>query len=346
MPFEPLEQVRVGQTALTISRLGFGSASIAGLFAAVSDDQATAMLQHTWDLGVRYFDTAPQYGFGLAERRLGAFLRQQPRDSFVLSTKVGRLLRPGTPEQLAAPTNFHGVTDDRPMFDFSRDGTRRSLAESLERLGLDRVDIVYLHDPDDHWHEAIDGAYPVLHDLRDEGVVGAIGAGMNQAEMLTRFAREADMDVFLCAGRYTLLDQSALAELLPACEPRGISLVIGGLLNSGILADPTAGARFDYEMAPATLLERAQGIRDVCQRHDVPLLAAAMQFPLAHPRVASILAGVRKPAHLDDYPPGMRLAIPDALWADLRAEGLIDPAAPVPTSTDLSTAPRPVPGAG
>lgn len=346
MPFEPLEQVPVGRTGLTISRLGFGSASIAGLFSAVSDAEAMAMLEHTWDLGVRYFDTAPQYGFGLAERRLGAFLRQRPRDSFVLSTKVGRLLRPGTPVQLAAATNFHGVTDDRPVFDFSRDGTQRSLDESLGRLGLDRVDIVYLHDPDDHWQAAIDGAYPVLHELRDQGVVGAIGAGMNQAGMLARFAREADMDVFLCAGRYTLLDQSALPELLPACETRGITLVIGGLLNSGILADPTAGARFDYETAPPELLARAQGIRDVCQRHDVPLLAAAMQFPLAHPRVAGILAGVRTPAHLDDYPAGMRLSIPDALWTDLRAERLIDARAPVPASTAPVITPRSTPAAG
>jgi D-threo-aldose 1-dehydrogenase len=292
------------------------------------------MLEHAWDLGLRYFDTAPQYGFGLAERRLGGFLRQHPRDSYVLSTKVGRLLRPGTAEQLAQPTNFHGVSDDRPVFDFSRDGTRRSLDESLERLGVERIDIVYLHDPDDYWQAAIDGAYPVLHELRDQAVIGAIGAGMNQTEMLTRFAREADMDVFLCAGRYTLLDQSALADLLPMCETRGISLVIGGLLNSGILANPTPGARFDYEAAPIELLARAQGIRDVCQRHDVPLLAAAMQFPLAHPRVASILAGVRTPAHLDDYPAGMRLSIPDALWADLRAEGSIDAAAPVPFAGD------------
>ncbi|MCY7417505.1 MAG: aldo/keto reductase [Chloroflexi bacterium] len=346
MPFEPFEQVPVGQTTLTISRLGFGSASIAGLFSAVSDDQAMAMLQHTWDLGVRHFDTAPLYGFGLAERRLGGFLRQQPRDSYVLSTKVGRLLRRGTPEELAAPAEFHGVTDDRPVWDFSRDGVRRSLDASLERLGSGRIDIVYLHDRDDHWQQAIDEAYPALHVLRAQGVIGAIGAGMNQAEMLSRFVHEADMDVFLCAGRYTLLDQSGLVELLPACEARGSSLVIGGLLNSGILADPSPGARFDYAVASPDVLARAQGIREVCERHDVPLLAAAMQFPLAHPRVASILAGVRKPAHLDDYPPGMRLAIPDALWAYLRAERLIDPAAPVPTSTVPSTAARSGPDAG
>ncbi len=253
---------------------------------------------------------------------------------------VGCYDRP-RPRQLAEPSQFHGVPELRPAWDFSRDGIMRSLDESLQRLGLDRIDIVYIHDPDDHWQEAIDDAYPALHDLRAQGVIGAIGAGMNQAEMLARFARETDMDVFLCAGRYTLLDQSALPELLPACEARGISLVIGGLLNSGILADPAPGARFDYQAAPEAVLARAQGIRDVCRRHQVPLLAAAMQFPLAHPRVASILAGVRRPAHLDDYPAGMRLPIPDALWDDLRSSGLIAPSAPTPVDRGLI---RPTPG--
>lgn len=332
MPFEPFAKAQVGHTGLSITRLGFGSASIAGLFTAVAESDAIAMIEHAWASGVRYFDTAPQYGFGQAERRLGSVLRGQPRASYVLSTKVGRLLRAATPEQLALPTNFHDVPDVRPVFDFSRDGIRRSLDESLERLGVDGIDIVYLHDPDDHWQAAIDDAYPVLHDLRDQGVIGAIGAGMNQAAMLARFAREADMDILLCAGRYTLLDQSALVELLPACEARGISVVVGGVLNSGILVNPVPGALFDYQEAPSAWLARAQGIRAACDRHGVPLLAAAMQFPMAHPRVAGILAGVRKPAHLDDYPAGMRHAIPDALWADLQAEGLILAEAPVPSA--------------
>jgi D-threo-aldose 1-dehydrogenase len=330
MPFEPFDEVPVGGTAVKVSRLGFGSASIAGLYSAVTEPDAIAMIEHTWDAGVRHFDTAPQYGFGLAERRLGSVLRQHPRDSYVLSTKVGRLLRPGSAEQLAQPTHFRGVTDDRPTWDFSRDGVRRSLDESLQRLGTERIDIVYLHDPDDHWQQAIGEAYPALHELREQGVIRAIGAGMNQAEMLTRFAHEADMDVFLCAGRYTLLDQSGLAELLPACDAKGISLVIGGLMNSGVLANPTPGARFDYQEVRPEVLARAQGIRSVCERHGIPLLAAAIQFPLAHPRVAAILAGVRQPAHLDAYPEGMRLPIADALWADLRSEGLIAADAPVP----------------
>ena len=331
MPFEPFQEVPVGRTGIQVTRLGFGTAPIGGLYAAVAAADGIAMCEHAWDLGVRYFDTAPQYGYGLAERRVGTVLRQQPRDSYVLSTKVGRLIRPASAEELAQPSTFAGTTDERPVWDFSRDGVRRSLDESLARLGVDRVDIVFLHDPDDHWQAAIDEAYPALHDLRAQGVIGAIGAGMNQAEMLARFAREAEMDVFLCAGRYTLLDQSALPELMPVCEQRGISLVIGGVMNSGILANPAAGARYDYAEAPAEMVERAQGVRAVCERHGVPLRAAAMQFPLAHPQVCSVVAGVRTPAHLDEYRDWMRLPIPDALWADLRAEGLIAAGAPVPS---------------
>ena len=333
MPFDPLKQVPVGGSGLAVTRLGFGSASIAGLYSAVAEADAFAMIEHAWATGVRYFDTAPQYGYGQAERRLGTILRQHPRDSYVLSTKVGRLLRPATTEQLAEPSNFHGVPDDRPVWDFSRDGVRRSLDESLQRLGVDRIDIVYIHDPDDHWQAAIDSAYPALHDLRDQGVIGAIGAGMNQAEMLARFAREADMDVFLCAGRYTLLDQSALAELLPACEVRGISLVIGGLLNSGILANPTPGARFDYEEAPAELLARAQGIRAALS---APRCAAARGRDAVP---AGPSPGGRDPGRRPASPPismttprACDWRIPDALWDDLRADGLIAAAAPVPSA--------------
>ncbi len=331
MPFEPFQEIRVGRTAIEVTRLGFGTSAIAGLYTAVDESDGIAACEHAWDLGVRYFDTAPQYGYGLAERRVGKVLRQHPRDSYVLSTKVGRLIRPASAEELARPSTFAGTTDDRPVWDFSRDGVRRSLDESLARLGVERVDIVFLHDPDDHWQAAIDEAYPALHELRAQGVIGAIGAGMNQAEMLARFAREAEMDVFLCAGRYTLLDQVALPDLLPLCEQRGITLVIGGVMNSGILANPVAGARYDYAEAPPELVERAQGIRSVCERHRVPLRAAAMQFPLAHPQVSSVVAGVRTPAHLDEYRDWMRLPIPDALWADLRADGLIARGAPVPS---------------
>ena len=218
------------------------------------------------------------------------------------------------------------------VFDYSRDGILRSIDESLTRLGLDRIDILFIHDPDDHWAAAIGEAYPALHRLREEGVVGAIGAGMNQSAMLTRFAREGDFDVFLVAGRYTLLDQDALAELLPTCLERNVAVVIGGVMNSGILADPRHDGRFDYKAAPSAMVERARRLNAVCERHGVPLKAAAIQFPLAHPAVASLVAGVARVAHLDEYPAFMRQAIPADLWAELRSEGLLAPDAPVPAA--------------
>ena len=206
----------------------------------------------------------------------------------------------------------------------------RSLEESLARLGLDRVDIAYIHDPDDHWQAAIDGAYPALHRLREQGVVRAIGVGINQSPMLARFARETEMDAFLVAGRYTLLDQDALAEVLPVCVERGISVLIGGVMNSGVLADPRPGARFDYDPASPEILDRARRLAETCERWSVPLRAAAIQFPLAHPAVAGLIAGVRRIEHLDEYPEFMRWPIPRGLWDELRASGLIDPEAPTP----------------
>jgi D-threo-aldose 1-dehydrogenase len=216
------------------------------------------------------------------------------------------------------------------VYDYSADGVRRSLEESLERLDLDRIDIALIHDPDEHWADAIDGAWPALERLRADGVISAVGAGMNQSAMLARFARETDMDVFLLAGRYTLLDQGALDEFLPLCLERGIAVLVGGVMNSGVLADPRPGSRFDYAPASPEILDRARRLGQVCARHDVPLRAAAMQFPLAHPAVVSLVAGVRTPAHLDDYPAMLSQPIPAALWADLRAEGLLAADAPVP----------------
>lgn len=331
MPYEPTDWSPVGTTSLTITRLGFGAAEIGGLYSAVSDEAAEAIVRHAWDLGIRYFDVAPFYGFGQAERRMGRALRGYPRDEFVLSTKVGRLIRPvDEPGVEPGTANFEGVPPLRAKFDYSRDGIRRSVDDSLERLGLDRIDILFIHDPDDHWEAAISQAYPTLADLRAQGVVRAIGAGMNQAEMLTRFVHEADIDVILCAGRYTLLDQGGLDELLPACVERSVSVVIGGVMNSGLLADPNPGSRFNYEAVPQRWLERALRLKAVCDRHDVQLRAAAIQFPLAHPAIASVAAGVRQPAHLDEYPVFMRQPIPAELWADLRAEGLIRDDAPTP----------------
>ncbi len=341
MPFDPTERVPLGRTGLRVSRLGFGGASIGGLFAPVGEAEAAATLAHAWDIGIRYFDTAPLYGYGLSERRIGAALRDRDRDAFVLSTKVGRLIRPADAVSAGADVDhqafdgrddaFYAATGPvRPVFDYSADGVRRSIEESLERTGLERIDIAFIHDPDDHWQAAIEGAYPALHRLREEGVLGAIGAGMNQSAMLARFAREGDPDVFLLAGRYTLLDQEALPELLPLCVERGIEIVLGGVMNSGILAGPGAGSRFDYRPAHQSLVDRARRLEAICARHGTSLKAAAIQFPLAHPAVASLVAGVRQVAHLDDYPALMRARIEPGLWDELRAERLIPTDAPTP----------------
>jgi D-threo-aldose 1-dehydrogenase len=341
MAFDPTERVSLGRTGLSVTRLGFGAASIAGVFDVVADRDGLATIDHAWDLGVRYFDVAPLYGYGTGERRLGASLAGRPRHEFVLSTKVGRLVRPVEEIAPGADVDRNAFGDRRDadrtedtgfrvVFDFSRDGILRSVEESLRRLGLDRIDILFLHDPDAHWEAAIGEAYPTLHRLREEGVVRAIGAGMNQSAMLTRFAREGEFDVFLVAGRYTLLDQDALVELLPTCIERNVAVVIGGVMNSGILASPGHGARFNYKPAPADVVERARAIAAVCERHGVPLKAAAIQFPLAHAAVASVVAGVGRISHLDDYPAAMRTAIPAELWADLRGDGLLAPDAPVP----------------
>jgi D-threo-aldose 1-dehydrogenase len=341
MPFEPFERTTIGRTGLAPTRLGFGTAEIGGLYRAVTEEAAAEVVAHAWQLGVRYFDTAPLYGYGNAERRLGADLGARPRGEFVVSTKVGRLLVPIDDVATDADVDrqsgdgvddasYAGTPPVRVVFDYSFDGVMRSVEDSLRRLGIDRVDILFIHDPDDHWESAIRGAYPALDRLRAEGVVRAIGAGMNQAEMLARFAREGDFDVFLVAGRYTLLDQAALPEFLPLCVAKGIAVVIGGVMNSGILADPRTGARFNYAPAPPELIEQAQRIKAVCERHGVPLRAAAIQFPLAHPAVAALVAGVRTVEHLDDYPRLMATPLPEGLWSELRAEGLIDPDAPVP----------------
>ncbi len=341
MAFDPYQRVPLGRTGLGVTRLGFGAASIGGLYTPVGDEEASAVIDHAWSLGIRLFDVAPLYGYGAAEERLGRALQGRPRDEFVLSTKVGRLVRrrgellPGDeldrqPLDDREDAFYPDVDGRRIVFDYSRDGILRSVETSLERLGLSRIDILYIHDPDRHWQAAIGQAYPALEQLRAAGVVRAIGAGMNQSAMLTRFALETDIDVLLLAGRYTLLDQEALAELLPACSERGIPVVVGGVMNSGVLIDPQPGSRFNYKPAPNAVIERGRRIAAVCARYGVPPKAAAIQFPLAHPAVTALVAGVRTIAHLDDYPKALRLAIPADLWAELRAEGLIAAEAPTP----------------
>jgi D-threo-aldose 1-dehydrogenase len=324
----PRERVKLGRTALTVTRLGLGTAPLGGLFEAVAESEGLSIVERAWEVGIRFFDTAPLYGHGLAEMRLGKVLKPKPRDEFTLASKVGRLLRADVPPEPGQ--QFQGVPPVNPMFDFTYDGVMHSLEESLERFGLDRIDILHIHDPDNHHDEALSGAYRALVRLRAEGVISAVGAGMNQAEMLTRFAREGEFDCFLLAGRYTLLDQIALKELLPECVERGISIIAGGVYNSGILADPKPGAYYNYQTAPADLLERAQRIRDVCSRHSVPLMAAAVQFPLGHPAVTCVVVGCRSTAQVDESIQMFELDIPPALWHDLKEEGLLPAEAPTP----------------
>ena len=326
-----MKQIQLGRSSTWVGELSFGAAALGNLFVPHTDQEAADTLDAAWEAGFRSFDTAPHYGLGLSERRLGAALRGRPREQFTVSTKVGRLLEPapdGVGDDLA--NGFAVPADQRRVWDFSADGVRRSLEASLTRLGLDRVDIVYLHDPDDHADQAFGQAYPALERLRAEGVIGAIGAGMNQSAMLTRFVRETDVDVVLLAGRYTLLDQQGLAELLPEAARRGVSVVAGGVFNSGLLADPRPDATFDYAAAPPELLERALRIAAVCGRHGLPVRAAAARFPRGHPAVAGVLLGLRSPYEVHDAVEQFHRRIPDTLWDDLRNAGLLDVDTPTP----------------
>ncbi len=282
--------------------LGLGTAPLAGLYAPATDEIAHAIVERAWAVGVRFFDTAPYYGSGLAERRLGEALRGRARDEFTVSTKVGRLLRPDA-------SGWEGA-----YFDFSHDAALRSLEQSLERLGLDRVDVALVHDPDDHYDEALRGAFRALRGLREQGVVRAIGVGMNQTGLLARFAHKADPDCFLVAGRWTLLDRSARDELLPLCEERGIRVIAGGVFNSGILA---GGTTFDYEAAPPDILARVRDLDATCARHGVPLAAAAVQFPARHPAVDTVLVGCHSPAEVEEDARLSALELPAELWAEL-----------------------------
>lgn len=318
------ETVELGVKGPLVTRLGFGGSVIGGLFASIADDAAHEVVQSALELGIRYFDTAPLYGLGASERRVGEAFAGRPRDAFTISTKVGRLVRADPPEfESLAAGMWPEAGDRKPVFDFSRDGIRRSLTESLERLGLDHVDVVYVHDPDDHLAQAIGESLPALAELRDEGVIGAIGAGMTDAGALVRIVREAQPDCVLVAGRYTLLDQIALDDLLPLCAATGVAVVIGGVFNSGVLADPVPGARFDYVEAAPEMLDRARRIGAVCAAHGVPLAAAALQFPLGHPAVSSVLTGVGSLDELRANVANFDLDLPADLWSELAAEGLV-----------------------
>jgi D-threo-aldose 1-dehydrogenase len=314
-----------------VTTLGFGGGPIGGLFAPVDDETAYGALEAAWDGGVRFFDTAPHYGIGQAERRMGEFLRQRPRESYTLSTKVGRLL---VPQEAAGRTDesFEVPATHRRVWDFSRNGIHRSVEDSLDRMGLDRVDVLFLHDAEAHLDEALRHGYPALAGLRAEGTVGAIGAGMWDPALLTKLVREADLDVVMLAGRYTLLLQPALDELFPACAERGVSVLAAAVFNSGLLASPRPPERatFDYQAAPPDLLRRARRTADVCAAHGVTLPQAALAFPLAHPVVAGVVVGMRSAGEARRNVADVSADVPPGLWADLRAEGLLDPRAPVP----------------
>lgn len=312
---------------VTLTEIGFGGAQAGNLHRATTDDEFAAAFDTAWDAGIRYFDTAPHYGLGLSETRLGEALRQHPRSEYAVSTKVGRLLAPSPGKAHRRDSGGFDVpaTHER-VWDFSRDGVRRSLDGSLSRLGLDHIDMVYLHDPDDHWEVAAAEAVPALVDLRDLGVVGAIGAGMNQSEMLTRFVNETDMDVVMCAGRYTLLEQGATHDLLPLAAERGVDIVIAGVYNSGLLASdrPQIGTTYDYRPAPPDLIERVKVIADVCESFGVTLPEAALAFVRSHPSVVSTVVGLRDASQVNETLRRAAADVPDDLWPALRAAELLD----------------------
>ena len=324
---------RIGATDIEVTELGFGGAPLGAVGDRIGDETAAAIVQRARAGGVRYFDTAPLYGHGLSEKRLGRTLRQLPRDEFVLSTKIGRLLVPE-----AEGERYAGMRDHEPVairYDYSFDAARRSLESSLARLGLERVDILLCHDIDVWTHgdaqpgvfeRARQGALPALRQLREEGVVRAIGLGVNEWQVCSRVMQEMDVDCFLLAGRFTLLEQEPLQEFLPECVQRKVSIIIGGPYNSGILAtDDRRRATYDYKPAPDHLWKKAQAIRRMCESHGVDPRAAALQYPLRHPAVAAVIPGVWAVEEVRDNLAFYASEIPDALWQDLADAGLALP---------------------
>ncbi|MGY0492799.1 aldo/keto reductase [Streptomyces sp. WG-D5] len=316
---------RLGRSSVEVTELGFGGGPLGGLFEPLDDDTAAAALAAARDGGVRYFDTSPHYGIGHSERRIGALVGGAERARYTLSTKVGRLL---VPQEAAGRTDeaFAVPATHRRVWDFSRDGVLRSVEDSLARMGVDRIDALYLHDAEEHFEDALRTGYPALAELRDQGVVGAVGAGMYQPGKLARLVRETDADVVMLSGRYTLLDQSALDELLPACTERGVSVLAASVFNSGLLATdrPAAGARFDYAPAAPERVGRTHRLADVCEAHGVTVPQAAMAFPLLHPAVAGIVVGMRSAQEVHRNLAAFNSPVPEGLWADLRAAGLLD----------------------
>jgi D-threo-aldose 1-dehydrogenase len=319
------------KSGLSFTELGLGTAPLAGLYRSVGEEEARAVMESAWAGGVRHFDTAPLYGLGLAETRLNPFLRGKERDGYVLSSKVGRWLRATTPEAREGHGKWFEVPSRVGVYDYSYDGVMRSVEFSLERLGVDRIDILHAHDLDvwthgsqealDGWlRQFISGGHRALHEMRAQGVIRAIGLGINEWETAQWLAERADLDVILLAGRYTLLEQGAAKSFLPVCEAKGIGVIIGGPYNSGLLA----GKEFyNYDAVPPALADRTRRLKAVCDSHGVMLLDAAFRFPLRHPAVVSVIPGSQSVAEMEDNLRAARAQVPDALWSDLAAEGLI-----------------------
>jgi len=320
------ESVAIGRGGLAAPPVAYGAAALGNLYQALGEEDWPQIVRAAWAGGVRYFDVAPHYGLGLAERRLGESLRALPREELVVSTKVGRLL---VPQDAAGRTDIDNLfdvpADHRRVRDYSRDGVLRSIEESLERLGLDRIDIALVHDPDDHEREALDGAFPALSELRDQGVIRSFGAGMNHSAMLARFVRETDADVMMIAGRWTLLDQSAADDLLPAADDRDVTVLAAAVFNSGILATdaPRHGSTFDYGPADHAVVERAQAIARIAHRHDRTLPELAAQYPLTHPAVAAVVMGGASAEQVARNSGLVARPVGGEVWDELREQGLI-----------------------
>lgn len=331
---------RIGNGGVTVTELGFGTAPLGNLYRAIPDLDAQEILAASWEAGVRYFDTAPLYGLGLSETRLNPFLRGKDRDSYVLSSKVGRILQATRPEHRDGFGKWFDVPARREIYDYTYDGVLRSIEFSLERLGIERIDILFAHDLDIFNHgtqdaldaklnEFMDGGYKALLSLREQGTIKAFGAGVNEWQPCQWMAERGDFDIFLLAGRYTLLEQDALTSFLPLCETRNIGVVIGGPYNSGILATgPKPGAFYNYDPAPDEVLKRVSSIETICDRHDVRMVDAAFQFPLRHPSVISVIPGGQGLLEMESNIKAENAEIPEALWAELKDAGLVREDAP------------------
>lgn len=335
----PTQKRKFGRTDLNVTAFGFGTAPLGNFLAEMDEATATAMFDTAWEAGVRMFDTAPMYGHGLSEARTAQALRWKHRDDFVLASKVGRLLKPAR----RAAIDFAPWVNAAPFtlqFDYSYDGTMRAFEDSLQRLALEHIDIMFIHDIDvftrgteqpEVFKQAMDGCYRALASLRDQGALKAIGVGVNEWEVCHAALEQRDFDAFLLAGRYTLLEQDALDAFLPLCEARGAAVLVGGGFNSGILATGAKpGAKYNYAPAPAAIMEKVAKIETVCAAHNVPLAAAALQFVVAHPAIPSFIAGTRNVQQLQQNLAWFSHPIPPAFWADLKAQGLLREDAPVP----------------